>query len=158
MSQNENLKKVSKGISTKWRENAEYRSKNKWLTYSSKIARRILAAIDANPELNQAKLASLLNVSPQQISKIVKGKENLTLETIYNLSQALSVELISFPNYQWNTTSSIDLAIKSNNTVNFIAVDNMSSLLLINTFSYNVWSGTSAQYALNKFNESYLPV
>jgi transcriptional regulator with XRE-family HTH domain len=35
------------------------------------------------------------------VTKIVKGKENLTLETIYKLSKALDVELISFPEYAY---------------------------------------------------------
>jgi transcriptional regulator with XRE-family HTH domain len=98
----EKLTQLSSGNQSNWLKNAEYRIKNKWLSYSSQIARRILAAIEDREDLNQAKLADLLNVSPQQISKIVKGKENLTLETIYNLSQALQVELITFPEYKYN--------------------------------------------------------
>ncbi len=35
-----------------------------------------------------------MNVSPQQISKIVKGQENLTLETISNLEIALGIQII----------------------------------------------------------------
>lgn len=42
----------------------------------------------------------MLQVSPQRISKILKGQENLTLETIYKLSQVLNFELISFPEYK----------------------------------------------------------
>jgi len=47
--------------------------------------------------MTQKKLAELMNVSPQQISKILKGQENLTLETISKLSETLGVDLISFP-------------------------------------------------------------
>jgi transcriptional regulator with XRE-family HTH domain len=35
-----------------------------------------------------------MQVSPQQISKIVKGQENLTLETIANLEIALGIKII----------------------------------------------------------------
>jgi plasmid maintenance system antidote protein VapI len=35
-----------------------------------------------------------MNISPQQISKIVKGQENLTLETISNLEIALGIQII----------------------------------------------------------------
>jgi len=35
-----------------------------------------------------------MNVSPQQINKIVKGQENLTLETITNLEIALGIQII----------------------------------------------------------------
>ncbi len=102
-----NLKdKLSNIISTKeskWRENAQNRRNKPWLSrYSSQIARRILVAIENNKDLNQAKLAEILDVSPQQISKIVKGHENLTLETIYKLSTALETELISFPDYKYS--------------------------------------------------------
>ena len=36
---------------------------------------------------SQRKLADELNVTPQQVNKIVKGKENLTLETQVKLQQ-----------------------------------------------------------------------
>ncbi len=83
-----------------WSKDAEFRQKNrKWLKYSSNIARRILSAIDKK-DSSQVELARLLDVTPQQINKIVKGRENLTLETIANISTALGVELISFPPYE----------------------------------------------------------
>ena len=89
--------------STNWRERIQFRKKNKWLSYSSQIARRVLAAIEGRPDLNQAKLASEIDVSAQYISKIVKGQENLTLETIYKLAEALETELIVFPPYKYST-------------------------------------------------------
>lgn len=96
------IKQNTSNTPSKWRENAEYRKNNRWLSYSSQIARRIIAIIKKREELNQVKLAELVGVTPQQISKIVKGHENLTLETIYKLSKALSVELISFPEYEYS--------------------------------------------------------
>lgn len=92
-------KKESK--KSNWSADAEFRIQNrKWLDYSGKIARRILTAIKDDGELTQAELARKLDISPQQISKIVKGQENLTLETIAKLSDALNVDLISFPDYK----------------------------------------------------------
>lgn len=94
------LKAITSDTPSAWREKANFRSGNPWLReYSSKIARSILSAL-AEKGISQVKLAEALNISPQQISKIVKGHENLTLETIYKLSKALNVELISFPGYQ----------------------------------------------------------
>jgi plasmid maintenance system antidote protein VapI len=61
------------------------------------IALRILQKIEEIEGMMQKKLAEALGVSQQQISKIVKGHENLTLETISKLSEALDTELISFP-------------------------------------------------------------
>ena len=86
---------------------ADYRIKNKkWLRYSSNIARRILAKIEDNKEINQKILAGQLNVTPQYISKVVQGHENLSLETIAKLSEALGVELISFPQYKYSIPTS----------------------------------------------------
>lgn len=85
-----------------WVQKATFRKENqKWLNYSSQIARRILAKIDGDKELSQVILAKSLNVSRQQINKIVKGQENLTLETISKISDALGIELISFPDYKY---------------------------------------------------------
>jgi ribosome-binding protein aMBF1 (putative translation factor) len=80
-----------------WLKNAQHRRENKkWLAYSFQIAIKVLAAIDATPGMTQKKLAELIGVSPQYISKILKGQENLTLETISKLEDALGVNLFSF--------------------------------------------------------------
>lgn len=99
MKSNDKIKAITSSFPSNWKEKAAFRIKNRWLEYSSQIARRILAAIEDNKDLNQAKLAKALDVKPQQISKIVQGQENLTLESIYKISKALGVELISFPDY-----------------------------------------------------------
>jgi plasmid maintenance system antidote protein VapI len=52
--------------------------------------------------MNQRKLAELMGVTPQHISKIVKGQENLTLETIGKLSEALQIELVDFPKIKYS--------------------------------------------------------
>ena len=84
-----------------WAKDASFRIKNrKWLRYSHNISRRILAIIKDDDELKQKKLAEKIGVTPQRISRIVSGKENLTLETIAQISEALGVELISFPEYK----------------------------------------------------------
>jgi plasmid maintenance system antidote protein VapI len=84
----------------KWLKDAKYRRANrKWLRKSQDIALRILDVLDEKG-MQQKELAEALDVSPQQISKIVKGKQNLTLETIFKLEQVLGVELIGVPKYQ----------------------------------------------------------
>lgn len=106
------IDKVKSSRPSNWKEEARYRRENPWLSYSSQIARRVLAVIRERPDLNQSRLAEMLGVSPQQVAKIVKGKENLTLETIYKLSKALDVELISFPEYAYSkplATASVQL-------------------------------------------------
>lgn len=92
---NEKLAQViSKDISP-WAENAKWRSENKaWLNRSQTIAMKILDRIE-ELGITQKELAERINVKPPHISQIVKGKENLTLETISKLESALGIELIS---------------------------------------------------------------
>ena len=80
-----------------WKSRADYQKKNlAWLKKSVDIALRILDALD-NMGMTQAELANRLNVSRQHISKIVKGQENLTLETIARIEEVLGVALIAIP-------------------------------------------------------------
>ena len=80
--------------------NAKFRIENKkWLSYSSNITLRVLAAIEENEQMTQKALAEMIGVSPQYINKVLKGQENLSLQTIAKLSDALNVELITFPKF-----------------------------------------------------------
>lgn len=86
----------SKG-SLDWKDRADYQKKNRaWLRKSVDIALRILDALD-DRRMTQAELANRLSVSRQHISKIVKGQENLTLETIARIEEVLGVVLIAVP-------------------------------------------------------------
>lgn len=77
-----------------WYEKAKWHIENEaWLIRSSDIALRVLSTLDAL-NISQKELAERIGVSPQQVSKIVKGSENLTLETISKLEAALGVPLI----------------------------------------------------------------
>jgi ribosome-binding protein aMBF1 (putative translation factor) len=77
-----------------WKTKAKYRRDNReWLKKSAAIAVRVLDALKAQ-NLSQKDLAQRMNISPQQISKIVKGQENLTLETISILEWALGIKII----------------------------------------------------------------
>ncbi|REG90578.1 helix-turn-helix protein [Algoriphagus antarcticus] len=78
-----------------WMEKVVWRKANKdWLGKSSDIAFSILDALD-NLGWNKARLAKELGVSPQQVSKYVRGEENFKLETICKLENVLGVELIT---------------------------------------------------------------
>ncbi len=91
------LNRISKGKSN-WIDNAEKRQKNKdWLKNSKKIALKVLQTL-RDKKMSQKNLAEIINVSPQQINKIVKGKENMTLETITKLENALDIRLLYFEN------------------------------------------------------------
>jgi len=81
-------------------QNAKFRIENKkWLSYSSNITLRVLAAIEENEQMTQKALAEIIGVSPQYINKVLKGQENLSLQTIAKLSDALNIELITFPKF-----------------------------------------------------------
>jgi antitoxin component HigA of HigAB toxin-antitoxin module len=111
------LQELSGGHTSNWSKEADFRLKNhKWLRYSGKIARRILAVMEEKEGMTQKKLAELMNVSPQQISKILKGQENLTLETISKLSETLGVDLISFPEYKYNTPAQSQTLLSNKKT------------------------------------------
>jgi transcriptional regulator with XRE-family HTH domain len=64
------------------------------LKESQKIALKILLKLD---ELSwtQKDLAKKMGVSPQQVNKIVSGKENLTLETQIKLQNILDIPILA---------------------------------------------------------------
>lgn len=89
---------LSEDNNAEWREVSAYRETNKvWLKKSTQIAIRINRILRES-KLSQKGLASKMSVTPQQINKILKGKENLTLETISKLEIALGTDLISVLN------------------------------------------------------------
>ncbi len=97
----EKLKQISEPAPSNWREKAQWRKDNRdWLRKSGRIAVAVLEAIDANPDMSQAKLAEKMGVTKQYISKIVKGQENLSLQTICKLESALGITLVEVKTFQ----------------------------------------------------------
>ena len=124
----EKLKRISEPAPSDWREKAQWRKDNRdWLRKSGRIAVAVLEAIDANPDMSQAKLAEKMGVTKQYISKIVKGQENLSLQTICNLESALGITLVEvqipqvsqmatpveYCQHQWLTSKQIFMEITS---------------------------------------------
>jgi transcriptional regulator with XRE-family HTH domain len=95
-----NLEKLNKIISNQkstWADDAAFRNDNEaWLTLSFDIAVRVLDTLRLK-KMTQKELAEKMKVSPQFINKVVKGQENLSLETIAKLSKALGTKLIVVP-------------------------------------------------------------
>ncbi|NTU52992.1 MAG: helix-turn-helix transcriptional regulator [Chlorobiaceae bacterium] len=89
--------KLDKGVlhqSSGWLERADWFEANQsWLDRSADIALRVLSTLDER-NMPQKELARFIGISPQRVSKIVKGSENLTFETISKLEAALGVPLI----------------------------------------------------------------
>ncbi len=94
---NEEVKKIREHASTsasKWREEAEWRNENKsWLRYSQAIAMKMLEKMEALG-MTQKTLAERMNCSQQYISKVLKGRENLSLETLAKIEEALDLQLV----------------------------------------------------------------
>ncbi|MEX1212366.1 MAG: helix-turn-helix transcriptional regulator [Balneolaceae bacterium] len=85
------------GDNGKWSKKARSRRENKgWLRKSQRIAVRVLSILNERG-MQQKELAEAMDVTPQQISKIVKGKQNLTLSTISKLEAILGVKLFVVP-------------------------------------------------------------
>lgn len=78
-----------------WKEKAEERIANKrWLRYSQYVAMQMLSKMEETG-LNQRGLAERMRCSQQYVSKILKGQENLSIETICKIEEALEIELLT---------------------------------------------------------------
>lgn len=99
------LKESSKQDTT-WIEKAKYRQKNEaWQDITFAITVKVILKLKENKKLeqspkNQKELAIALDCSPQYINKLLKGSENLQLETITKLEAILQVRLIEVPKHE----------------------------------------------------------
>ena len=90
----------------KTQEDIRFRNENKaWLRESKTIAVKVLKALKEQG-LSQKDLAEKMDVSPQYINKLVKGKENFTLETQVKLQQILDIPLLA--SYYENKKASVE--------------------------------------------------
>ena len=81
-------------VKTDWREKAEWRRVNRrWLRYSGFIALTVMHRLE-ELKMSQKELAEKMNCSPQYVSKLLKGSENLTLDTISKLEECLNLDLV----------------------------------------------------------------
>ena len=88
------MMKNQSDTASKWREEAEYRRKNaRWLRYSAMIALQVRDRM-SQIGMTQVVLAEKLGCTQQHISMLLKGKNNLTLETIAKLEEALDFDII----------------------------------------------------------------
>ena len=91
----EKFKQIAKPCNKGAKEIAKQRRQNReWLRMSQDIALLIHYHL-RNSGISQKTLAEKMNVSPTYIGKLLKGKENLTLETINKLQSALNQNIIS---------------------------------------------------------------
>lgn len=69
------------------------REGREWLSRSRRIALGVLYYLDEKG-MTKKELADRMGVTPTYVGKLLKGKENLSLETIGKIEQALGVELL----------------------------------------------------------------
>ena len=78
---------------TEW-ENLSIKLENTvWKSKAVSIALTVLALLDEQG-ISKQELAARMNVKPQYVSRIVKGKANITLETLVKLEQALGTTIV----------------------------------------------------------------
>src|SRR5690554_4697093 len=78
---------------SKWKEKVAYIKDNKaWIRKATRISLRVLDALDAKG-WSQAQLARALEVTPQQVTKIVKGENDFKLSTVSKLEAVLGIQL-----------------------------------------------------------------
>ena len=94
MTKNEKLKKITADQPSHWLEETGKKLANKGARKNArKVALRVLQIL-RQKGITQTELAGHMGVSRQQVSKIVKGQENFTFETIDKLERALGVTLM----------------------------------------------------------------
>lgn len=88
------LESHQSGTPSKWRDEANWRHENKaWLRHSQRIAVKLLSFMKRE-NLTQNAMAERMNCTQQYVSKILRGNENLTLETLSKLEDAMGIHLI----------------------------------------------------------------
>ncbi|QZE15010.1 helix-turn-helix domain-containing protein [Halosquirtibacter laminarini] len=120
------IKHVAESTPSKWIDNATERQQNRaWKRRSFKIAVRVLQEIRAQKQSNgmsQKMLAQHMGVSPQYINKLLKGNENLTLETISKIEEVLQISLIEVLSETTSTTvrtiNTFDNVVSSKKAIN----------------------------------------
>lgn len=79
---------------SKWRGKAEARLANKeWIRYSQRIAMMMLDKME-ELGMTQKSVAERMGCSQQYISRVLKGTENLSIETISKIESALGLEIL----------------------------------------------------------------
>jgi O-acetyl-ADP-ribose deacetylase (regulator of RNase III)/DNA-binding Xre family transcriptional regulator len=82
---------------SEWMTNVQFRRQNRhWLKKAAAISQEILTAMKSQ-NLSRQELAERSGISTAQMTVILKGQENLTLETISRLEISLQIGIINVP-------------------------------------------------------------
>jgi transcriptional regulator with XRE-family HTH domain len=64
-----------------------------WLRHSQRIAVKMLEKMD-ELSMTQKQLADMMGCSQQYVSKVLKGQENLSLETMSKIANCLKLSIL----------------------------------------------------------------
>ena len=64
-----------------------------WLRHSQRIAVKMLEKMD-ELSMTQKQLANMMGGSQQYVSKVLKGQENLSLETMSKIANCLKLSIL----------------------------------------------------------------
>lgn len=137
------LNQLAAGKKSAWVEDYEKRRENRdWLKRSQKVALKILRTLRAE-KIDQKELAVRMGVSPQQVSKWVKGKENFTFETISKIEAALNIQLMeilsSTAKQELDKVKLIKMLPQKSNEVNYV-VQGEEKKIYLHADETNQWN------------------
>jgi len=168
MTNKENFLKLVSPKTSSTLDDVQWRIKNRaMLRESQEIAMKVLDRL-GELKWSQKDLAAKMEVKPQQVNKIVRGKENLTLDTITKLQAILDIPILAtyyedrLVHLEKTIHPQITVIVKrepyegsrfaktihSRNT-NIISVNKFHTTLNAQNYSKRVYNGKSKQY--NKF-------
>ena len=76
-------------------EDVKWRKENEgWLRWSRQLATALIGYMQDN-KMKRADLAHKLNVSPQYVSRLLSGTENLSFKSIANIEEKLGISCIA---------------------------------------------------------------
>ena len=78
--------------SSQFVKDAKWRKENEsWLKWSRQLAISLVGYMQDH-KMKRADLAKALNVSPQYVSRLLSGKENLSFKSIANIEEKLGIK------------------------------------------------------------------
>ncbi|MDI9882743.1 helix-turn-helix transcriptional regulator [Flectobacillus longus] len=110
------LSLVSDEKTTTLAKNKERIRNREMLRESQRVALKVLERL-RQMNWSQKDLALAMEVSPQQVSKIVSGKENLTIETQVKLQSILDIPILASYYEKKQTTEGNTYSIKRADTI-----------------------------------------
>lgn len=102
------LSEIAKSRSEEAIEKAQRRKAGRgWLRMSQDIALSLRYSL-RKMNMTQKEFAEKMGVSPAYVGKLLKGQENLTLESICNIQEVINRDLVSiYRPYEYNTLLSV---------------------------------------------------